>query len=450
MLLGIFMASEGGEVIVRKDFLYSSTKWTPVTFTRELKRKGRDLPMSIQLEDMFYFHVKLDSVLLVAVTTVGTMSCYVVLAYLESLSDFLKDLLGTVNPQNIFSNIGLVYEVICESTDAGFPRLVEKEKLKTLLCNAVRPAKSNSPHFLSILPDNLFGAVGDANKRVACSEATKKPIKTKSTQELDKQELFVDLIEKLSVIIDSRGVVLHYGLNGKLQVKSYLDNAANVSVTFSQDSKLKDAFNNARFHANVDKSKLPREIRAQVCPGTYTAMNYSLDIRDESTSMPFTLYGNFVPVPEDKLVMINLKLHSSLPPRNPATNFVGTIRLPYSTLTASGSSSLANMELTYDKHKQLIQFTSPLYPGESHHSVSVKVLVKDWSPALVYELNSVVLEFEAPMFCQSGLRINNLKVESPNSTSSGPGSVVSRWVRYLTHSKSYEFYLKDDWMSIGS
>lgn len=447
MLHGLFILSKAGEVLMRKDFLYTSRKWSPETFAKCLKRKDNDLPMSVHLDTMYYFHIKTDSVILVAVTGVGHMSGYIVLSYLEKLSELLKDLVGSLSSQNVLDNIGLVFELICESTNAGVPKLIEKEKMKSLLCNTVAPTKSQSVDFLSLLPENLFGSVSDSNKRMTSSEATKKPVNLKLKEPQRMQELFVDLVELLSVIVDSRGSVLYYSIDGKLQVKSYLDNDSNVTVSFHKSANIEDTLTNARFHSKVDKTKLPNECRATVQPGTLTAMHYMASNRDEGKSLPFTLYANFVPMMCDKLVIVNLKLHSSLPPRNPAVNFEGTMPLPCSTVTVSGTSSLANMEFVYDRHKQTLRFTSPMYPGESHHSVSVKILVKEWSPAMVYELNRIVLQFEAPMFCQSGLRISNLKVESLNAGNNQNASTVNKWVRYITHSNSYEFYLKDDWLT---
>ena len=438
MLNALFFVNENGEILLQKEFLPLRNDWNADAFVRILKQ-NKDLAPCVLLKDIYYFHQTCDKIRLVAVTENKNASPIIICEYLERIGELLKTFLGSLSADAIRSNIGLVYEVICETNDAGCPKLMEVSKLKPLLCNAVKTQKNKSTDYLNFLPDNLFGVV-EKEKREASSESSQKPLLSSKTEKAD--ELYVDLIEKLSIIINADGSISMCNILGRLSIKSYLDNNAVVTLGFPE---AEHSFSKVVFHPTVDaqENKLPKSLALTVSPGNLEVMSYTVSTLGKDISLPFTMYVDATADPVEKMITLKLKIYCSLPIKHPAVNVKGKIPIPNSTLTVSGFSSLKNVAFHLEKNLNEYHFTCPLFPGSSHHTINAKIFLSSWTPTIPFEIANIVLQFEVPMLCHSDLRITGLKVERVNTISAFNN--IEKWVRYLSFSRSYEFRINDDW-----
>jgi len=447
MLHGVFFFSHSAELIFCRKLNLSKNLWTPLKFISFCKVKNFSVPLTVKFEDVHYIQFVSDKVYIAAALQNDQDSVYFILEYLEKTVSLLRDFLGVLTPVTIQENVGLVSEVLIESLNATCPKLIEPYKLKPFLCSVVPCQSKNSgkTEIMNFMPDNLFGT--NARKKTLSSKAKEKPIITNQSQ-ADMDEVFIDLIETLSVIIDATGLLLYYDVQGKLEVKSYLQNDASITLFFTQNTEglsLSHILGNAIIHSNVSEDDSPNILKIRAIPGTTQALKYCLNDKSAPVALPFTLFCSIIPFPQDKMIAINLKLHCSLPTQHPAVNMSGCINLPADTFTASGSSTLANMSFEYDRTSNAIKFNTPLFPGDSHHSISAKVLLTAWRAAMAHELSTAVLKFEVPMWCHSNTTINNIKVTTANASQSSFSKQVKKYIRYLTHTFSYEFYLNENW-----
>ena len=438
MLNAVFFVSEKNEILLQKELLPFKLQRNHDAFVGLLK-KNKDLAPCLALNGAYYQHLHCDKIYLVAVTEDSSASPVIICEYLENLSELLRTFFGSITAQSILSNIGLAYEIICETNDAGFPKFVEASKLKPTLCNAISVPATKALDVFSLLPGNLFGIV-EKEKRQVSGEASKKPLLKIPAKSEKVVELYVDLIEKMSVIINTDGSTGICNILGKLSVKSYMDGDASVLLTFPGCLEFNQVVYNPAVRGN--QNEIPRSLAVTVSPGNLDVFSYNASELGRDISLPFTAYINIIPTPTEKLLVCDLKLYCGLPVRHPAVNLVGKVPLPHCTLTVSGSSSLANVTFKHEKNSSEYVFKSPLFPGSSNHTVRTQIYVSSWTPALMLEMASMSLQFEVPMLCHSNMRINNLKVEPINSPSN---LNVDKWVRYLTFSRAYEFRINDEW-----
>ena len=438
MLNGIFLVGENKDILLQKEFLSFTTDWRPDAFVGLLKQ-NKDLSPCLLFKGLYYFHLCCDKIYIVAVTENQTASPIIVCEYMEKLVELFKIFFGTVSSSTILGNIGLAYEIVCETNDAGCPKLLQVSKLKPLLCNAVTTSNNKSSDILDLLPDNLFGIV-EKEKHEVSGEASSKPLynfEKKLSKSCD--ELYIDLIEKLSVIINTDGSPALCNMQGNLNIKSYLDGDAIVSFSFPESIHL---FSQVVYNPEIIKEQ-SNNLTVSVNPGGVQVLSYSTSDLKKDISLPFTMYINVSPTKCDKMLSLSLKLYCALPIRNPAVNLVGKIPLPRSSLTVTGSSSLKNVTFHFDKEASEFVFKCPIFPGLSHHSICSKIYLSSWTPAITLEMTNVTLQFEVPMFCHSDMRIVELKVNRANTlTNSKP---IEKWVRYLTFARSYEFRIGDNW-----
>ena len=203
----------------------------------------------------------------------------------------------------------------------------------------------------------------------------------------------------------------------------------------------------ARTKPGIDVDLLPQSVKCNITTGKSCLVSYNTFERD--ISLPFTLYSNISFSKMEKKILLNLKLHCALPINKSVSNFVGELCLPHSCVNVSASSSLASIKFNHDKIRNMYFFETAHFPGDAHHSITLKLLVSEWSPALKLELSRIVLRFEVPMFCQSNLKIVDFQVKNlPVFSESNLDDKIEKWVRYLTYSNSYEFYLSDHWIPI--
>ena len=442
MLNAIFLLSQDHEILIQKEFLPFKNDWSPNLFVA-LLRRNKDVATSALFKNVYYLHVWCDKIRFVAATEDSTASPLVICEYLEKIGDFLRTYIGALNVNVITSNIGLVIEILTETNDAGCPKMIEASKLKPLLCNAVT-VPSPPVDLIDLLPGNLFGVI-EKEKLEMPSDASKKPLYSLQDQTEKTEELYVDLIEKLTVIINADGSISLCNILGKLSVKSYLETDAVVSLNFPQSVS---SISQVVFDpvVNLKENKLPRSLSTTLPPGNLEMMSYNVTGLGKDVSLPFTMYVNIIPTPADKMLVINLKIYCSLPIKHPAVNLEGIIPIPRHTLTVSGSSTLKNVTFQHDKHNSEYHFSSPLFPGSSHHSISTRIILSSWIPSISLELSNIILQFEVPMLCRSEMRITDLKVERLNMAATTKS--IQKWVRYLTFSRAYEFRISDDWFQL--
>ena len=440
MLNAVFLLSEDHEILFQKEFLPLKQSWSPDVFVA-LLRKHKKLSSCIVLKNIYYLHVWCDKIHFVAVTEDSRASPILICEYLEKIGDLLRTYIGALNANLILSNIGLVLEILCETNDAGCPKMIDAAKLKPLLCNAVT-SPPQPTDLLDLIPKKLFGVV-EKEKREMPSDATKKPLYTASSKnQAEKiEELYVDLIEKLNVIINADGSLCVCNILGRLTVKSYLESNAIVALHFPSVNSISQVVFNPTL--DLKGNTLPSLISTSLSPGNLDIMSYNVAQLGKDVELPFTMYVNVIPTSADKMLTLNLKIYCSLPIKHPAVNMKAKIPIPRSTVSVSGSSSLKNITFQHDKLSNEYHFTSPFFPGSSHHSVCVQIILSSWTPTIAFEMSSIILQFEVPMLCHSDMQIVDLKVERANMASSNKN--IQKWVRYLTFSNSYEFRIDNDW-----
>nr|XP_002127993.1 AP-4 complex subunit mu-1 [Ciona intestinalis] len=440
MLNAVFILNNSADVVLFKPLLHSNKVTSPDVFSKLLRSCRLRLPPCLTHEDLHYVNIERDKVFLVVATDSALTSAYLALEYLEHLSDVLKDFFGVLTEENLRSNIGLVHETFTESTMFGIPFITESVKIKPLLCNAVKKTNKSKTEWLTFVPDNIFGTVHSTReKRLAASDASDKPV----LRTPDNGELFVDLIERMSVIIGHNGVLTNCSIEGQLHVKSYLHHACDLEIFFNKpndnDFKMDKILTSASFHSNIVTTELPKSIKTKAHPGLLRAMAYHVPNVAYESSLPFTMYSAILPHVEEKMLTLSLKIHCSLPVRHPAVNVLGLIPIPSNVMNINGVSSLLNVDFKHDHNRY--SFTCPIFPGDSHHSITIKMAVSSWLPCMLFELTRVILQFEIPMLCQSDMKISGLKA----SHGALPNTHVIKWVRYITHANSYEFRLQGDW-----
>jgi AP-4 complex subunit mu-1 len=94
--------------------------------------------------------------------------------------------------------------------DFGFPQLSSTEQIKPFVFTEpiVMSSKTSAP--------SIF------NKNTTSGDSIKKPISQVTDSKNKKNEIFVDIIEKITVLFNSSGSLINSSVDGCIKMKSYL------------------------------------------------------------------------------------------------------------------------------------------------------------------------------------------------------------------------------------
>ncbi|KAG6478326.1 hypothetical protein ZIOFF_061762 [Zingiber officinale] len=175
-----------------------------------------------------YIHVKVAGLFFVATTRVN-VSPSLVLELLQRIARVIKDYLGILNEDSLRKNFVLVYELLDEVIDFGYPQTTSTEILKSYVFN--EPIVVDAARLPTLGPASMFmqGA-----KRMPGTAVTKSVVATEPGGR-KREEIFVDIIEKISVTFSSSGYILTSEIDGTIQMKSYLTGNPEIRLALNED-----------------------------------------------------------------------------------------------------------------------------------------------------------------------------------------------------------------------
>ncbi|GFP92143.1 ap-4 complex subunit mu [Phtheirospermum japonicum] len=267
MISQFFVLSQRGDNIVFRDYRGDVQKGSAEIFFRKVKfwkEDGKEeappvfvgiykeifvssmfhLPMALMitlnLDGVNYFHVKMVGLLFVATARVN-LSPSLALELLQRIGRVIKDYLGVLSEESLRKNFVLVYELLDEVIDFGYVQTTSTEVLKSYIFN--EPIVVDAARMPPLGPAALFM---QGNKRMPGTAVTKSVVANEPGGR-KREEIFVDIIEKISVTFSSsielsqgrpdakQGYVLTSEIDGTIQMKSYLTGNPEIRLALNDD-----------------------------------------------------------------------------------------------------------------------------------------------------------------------------------------------------------------------
>ena len=152
-----------------------------------------------------------------------------VVQLLSRIAKVFKDYCGTLSEEAIRKNFILLYELLDEMMDYGYPQVTRTENLKAFVYN--------EPIVVAAVPNT--GKM--INPKTASANAVHKPVigsvnaKGKTVNQSQKNEIFVDILEKLNIIFNNNGYIVNSTIDGCIQMKSYLAGNPELRLALNED-----------------------------------------------------------------------------------------------------------------------------------------------------------------------------------------------------------------------
>jgi AP-1 complex subunit mu len=194
---------------------------------------------------------------------------------LYKLEEILIDYFKVLEEESIRDNFVLVYELLDEILDHGYPQITETKILKEYI-----KTESNQKE--------------DIKKDIELSKTLTNTISwRKEGLVYKKNEAYMDVIEKVDCLIAQDGNVLRSSVLGNIKMKSFLSGMPNVTLGLNDkvlfESRGKNSLNvnktiemdDLKFHQCVNMNKFESERSIEFVPpdGEFELMSYRLDMQ---------------------------------------------------------------------------------------------------------------------------------------------------------------------------
>ncbi|KAJ7957789.1 AP-4 complex subunit mu [Quillaja saponaria] len=439
MISQFFVLSQRGDNIVFRDYRGEIQKGSAEIFFRKVKfwkEDGEgDAPPVFNVDGVSYFHVKVAGLLFVATTRVN-VSPSLVLELLQRIARVIKDYLGVLNEDSLRKNFVLVYELLDEVIDFGYVQRTSTEVLKSYVFN--EPIVVDAARLPPPGPGSIFM---QGTKRMPGTAITKSVVANEPGGR-KREEIFVDVIEKISITFSSSGYILTCEIDGTIQMKSYLTGNPEIRLALNEDLGIGRGgssshgaviLDDCNFHESVhlDSFDVNRTLALVPPDGEFPVMNYRMT---QVFKPPFRITALIEEAGSLKAEVI-IKLHSAFSSSITANTVL--IQMPLPSFTTRISFDLepgaVGNTTDFNQANKRLEWGLKKIVGGSEHTLRAKLTFSQESHGnIVKEAGPVSMTFTIPMYNASGLQVKYLQIAKKSKTYN-----PYRWVRYVTQANSY-------------
>eukprot|EP00940_MAST-03C_sp_MAST-3C-sp2_P002332 g2332.t1 len=424
-----FVLSPRGDTIISREYRTDIPKGTAEIFFRKVKFWKGDAPPVFNMDGVNYISVKKSGLYFVGTTRFNVSPCLFV-EIINRLTRVFKDYCGTLSEESVRKNFILIYELLDEVLDYGVPQDTSTELLKQFIHNEPVVVQKSRRRKL-----NIFGS------RTTAPSAVQAPVHMGRKNTGKKNEIFVDILERLTVLFNSSGNMINSTVDGCIQMKSYLSGNPLLRLALNEDLVIGKenagyggcVLDNCNFHecVKLDDFEETRKLNFLPPEGEFVVMNYRMTSEFDA---PFKISPLLEAITDYQVEMI-LKIRADIPTKNYGANVQVTMPVPKSstTVTPSVETGAVGQVAEYREKQKKVFWAIRKFPGKSEFQLRVKVsLASGFKSHMRKEFGPIAMRFEIPMYNASQLQVRYLRIADTSATYK-----PKRWVRYVTQSNSY-------------
>jgi AP-1 complex subunit mu len=414
----VYITDLKGKVIVCKNYRGDIPITAVERFSLYIQENDEmDLRPVFTEEGVTYVYIKCNSLLLMA-TTKRNSNIALILFYLYRLTGVFKDYFGELEEESIRDNFVVIYELMDETMDFGYPQTCESRILREVITQ-----EGNRTEAAPRPPVALTNAVSWRSDG----------IKHK------KNEIFLDVVEKLNLLVAQNGTVLHSEIIGAVQMKSFLSGMPELKLglndklmfeaTGRSTSKIKAVeIEDIKFHQCVRLARFENDRTISFIPpdGEFELMTYRLNTHVK----PLIWVETVVEPYSHSRIEYMVKTKSQFKSRSIANNVEIVIPVPPDVDSPSFKASIGNV--TYYPDKDSIVWSIKQFTGSKEYLMRAHFGLPSISGEDQDSWKAPIsVRFEIPYFTVSGLQVRYLKIIEKSGYQALP------WVRYITMNGNY-------------
>lgn len=417
----IFIMDLKGKVIISRNYRGEVPMSISERFQQQVIEQDDALIKPVFNEDgINYVWIRYNNLYMLAVTQ-RNANATLIMMFLYKLAEVLNDYFKELEEESIKDNFVITYELLDEMMDNGYPQTTEVKILREFI-------KTQS-HQLSVAPPPPVALTNAVSWRT-------EGIKHK------KNEIFLDVVEKLNLLVSSNGYVLRSEIIGSLKMKSYLSGmpelklGLNDKLLFEQTgrpaTKGKSVeMEDIKFHQCVRLARFENDRTISFIPpdGEFELMSYRLN-----THVKPLIWIEAVVDPGQSKSRLEymIKAKSQFKSRSVANNVEIIIPVPSDVDSPSFKTSIGTVRYLPDQ--DAIVWTIKQFQGQKDFIMTAKFGLPSISADTreAYAKKPISVKFEIPYFTVSGVTVRYLKIIEKSGYQALP------WVRYITQNGDYQ------------
>ena len=408
--------------------------------TEIINGKDRGNVPIVNIGSCSFMYRREQNVYLVAVTrgNANPMLCF---QFLNELVVLFNSYFRTFTEDAIKNNFVIIYELLDEILDHGFPQITSADVLKSYITQEGVKSKDKGGG----------SSVGQAERAKQVSMQVTGAVQwRRDGLKYKKNEVYLDIIESVSLLMSPKGTVLRASATGVIAMKCFLTGMPELKIGLND--KLGDELGSGggggggggggrggggtsgkksieladlQFHQCVNLSKFTSEKTISFTPpdGEFELMKYRVT---EGISLPFKVMPIVKELGRTRL-QVNVRIRSCFSDKQFAMGVI--MRIPVPKHTAKATIKVTGGKAKYVAAQQALVWKLKRFQGLAEFTLSAEVeLVSTLTDRKPWNKPPITLDFQVPMFTASGLRIRFLKVWEKSGYNS------TKWVRYLCNS----------------
>ncbi|KAF8705637.1 hypothetical protein AX14_013872 [Amanita brunnescens Koide BX004] len=421
MISAFFIFNLKGEVLISRLYRTDFKRSIADVFRIQVVSNSDVRSPIITLGSTSFFHVRVNNLYVVAVTKTNANAA-LVFEYCYRFINIAKSYFGKIDEEAIKNNFVLIYELIDEILDFGYPQNSEIDTLKSYITT-------------ESVVSSAIAAEESAKITVQATGATSW---RRGDVKYKKNEAFVDVVETVNLSMSAKGSVLRADVDGHIQMRAYL--SGSPECKFGLNDKLVidkngpaagDAvqLDDCQFHQCVRLHDFDATRTISFIPpdGEFELMRYRCT---SNVKLPLRVLPTVHEIGTSQVsyaIVVKANFNTKLN----ATNVVLRIPTPLNTTTVD--CKVLTGKAKYVPEENVVVWKIPRIQGGQECIFNVSADLTSTTHRQVWARPPIDVDFEVLMFTASGLIVRFLKVFEKSNYQS------IKWVRYLTKaSGSYQ------------
>ncbi|XP_068130470.1 AP-1 complex subunit mu-2 [Hyperolius riggenbachi] len=363
-----------------------------------------------------FLWIKHSNLYLVALTNKNA-NASLVYSFLYKLVEVFTEYFKELEEESIRDNFVIVYELLDELMDFGFPQTTDSKILQEYITqqgNKLETAKSR-------VPTTVTNAVSWR------SEGLK----------YKKNEVFIDVIESVNLLVNSNGSVLLSEIVGSVKLKVFLSGmpelrlGLNDRVLFELSGRNKNKtveLEDVKFHQCVRLSRFENDRTISFIPpdGDFELMSYRLNTQVK----PLIWIESVIEKFSHSRLEIMVKAKGQFKKQSVANNVEISVPVPSDADSPKFKTSVGSAK--YLPEKNVVVWTIKSFPGGKEYLMRAHFGLPSVETEEMEGKPPIGVKFEIPYFTVSGIQVRYMKIIEKSGYQALP------WVRYITQSGDYQ------------
>mmetsp|Transcript_16441 Transcript_16441/g.24546 ORF Transcript_16441/g.24546 Transcript_16441/m.24546 type:complete len:445 (+) Transcript_16441:45-1379(+) len=367
-----------------------------------------------EIEGVTYAYIRHQNLYLLSVTN-RNANATMMLLFLYRVVDVFKEYFKELEEESIRDNFVIIYELLDEMMDFGFPQSTESKILKEYITQESHKLDKK----VVVPPPALTNTVSWRPEGI----------------KYRKNEVFLDVVESVNLLVNTTGRLLRSEIVGSIQMKSYLSGMPELRLGLNDRVMFESTGRSSRgkaiemedvnFHQCVRLSRFENDRTISFVPpdGEFELMKYRLNTQIR----PLIWVEATIDSHKHSRIEYSIKARSQFKQRSTANNVRITIPVPSDASTPKFRAGIGTVK--YHPEKDAIVWTIKQFQGGKEFFMrahfSLPSIHDEEEPD---KRPPISVSFEIPYFTVSGIQVRYLKIIERS------GYVALPWVRYITKS----------------